>query len=289
MKNYYMAMNDYKESLKFLDGLLEDKKYNEVIAKADFMLKDTTDRAMIALLLYEKGKAYYHLEKHSEARNALTQALAVIDDLPNDEYKGEMLFHIASVYQVMGNVNNSQNIYERVLALLPPYHHYHLAAVHNLGDMYKRQNEYIKAKEYFEECYNKSVEHKNNFMAAYSSENLAELEALKGDKEACIKWLESALRYSREAGDDRLVALVNMVISMLQDAEFNDVVNIGNSIRELGAHRAHDVADAFFTFSTLLPHELEKRYINEAVMIYSEIGDGYMEQKAIEKLQALKN
>ena len=277
-----------EEMEKYINALIDEKKYDEALSYIDNLIEKTLDKKTLALLFYEKGKLIFYMEKYREATQYIIESLSLLEDMEDSEFKGEVMFHIASMYIIMGDLTNAEKILKKILEILPENHHFHLAAIHNLGDLYKRAGDMKKAEQYFMECYNKASKYGDNFMAAYSSENLSELYAMEKDKENTIKWLQISLPYSRKAGDNRLVPLIELIISMLNGKEADEIIKRANEIKNISTPHAHDIADAFYNYSPLLDKNIAKKLLNEAALIYSEVGNGYMERKCVERLNELK-
>lgn len=281
-------MMSYLEMERLLEEMIEEKKYADVLEYVDIMMKETSDRKMLALLLYERGKAQYFSGDYRGAMESIEKAHSLIDDMEDSEFKYGILFHIAAMYTVTGDFDSAESMYHVILEKLPEENHFHLSALHNLGEMQKKRGDMEGAMKYLKECYEKSVKYGDNFLAAYSAENLAEIYAGMEDKEESIKWLETALPLSRKAGDSRLVPMIELTLKMLNGEDPDKVLERAEEIKKMGADHAHDMADMFYTFSNLLPDERARIYLKEAVLIYSETGDGYMEKKSIEKLEEMR-
>ena len=281
-------MTSVGELEKYINALIEEKKYDEALSYIDDSIEKTLDKKTLALLLYEKGKLTLYMEKYGEAHQLIIDALSLLDDMEDDEFKGEVMFHISGLYMLLGDLTSAEKILQKILKILPEEHHFHLAAIHNLGDLYKRTGNLEKAEKYFLDCYEKSAKYGDNFMAAYSSEDLAEHYAMKKDKENTIKWLQTSLPYSRKAGDNRLVPLITLVLEMLEGKETEYIIKRANEIKSMSTPHAHDIADAFYNYSPLLEKEKAKRLLNEAALIYTEVGNGYMQRKCVERLEELR-
>ncbi len=281
-------MTQYIEIERYLEELIEEGKYNEAISIANWEINQSKDRNLMALLLYEKGKALYFSGDQMGAMESIKQAHSLVDDMEESDSKYEMLFHIAGLYLMAGDMENSKRMYHTVLGNLPENNHFYLASLHNIGEIYKREDDLKNAEKYFTRCYNLSVKHGDNFMAAYSAENLAELYAVKGDRKKSEEWLKIALPLSRKAGENRLVPLIDLALRMLKGEKNEYILERVEEIKRLGTHHAHDMADMLLIFSVLLKREDAIKYVKEAILIYSEIGDGYMEKKGIEYLETLE-
>ncbi len=286
MSIYYLSMSEFEETKRMIDAMFAERDYASVIEFINKKMAETTDKAFLSLLLYEKGKVLYYMGKIKESQELLDESLSLLDNLSTD-LQGVILFSIASVYLVMGEVHNAEMLFRKTLEILPETDHHYIAALNNLGDMYKRQEKYSEAENYFKKCYHLSLATSNNFMAAYSSEGLAGIYAVRGMKSETRELLERALKYSRDAGDTRLVRLLEITLKMLNGTPIDVVKRESMDFMKLGTYRAHDIADAFMIYSSLLPSNEQKVYLREAINIYSDVGDVYMEGKAIKRLESL--
>ncbi len=281
-------MNDYLETERLLEEMIREGRYDDAVDHINRMMREYTDRKMLALLLYELGKARYFMGDHAGAIESVKEAHSLIDDMDDCEFKYAMLFHIAALYSLTGDMDNAERMYLKVMDNLPEGNHFHLSAMHNLGEMRKKTGDVDNAMRILEDCHHKAIKYGDNFIAAYSAENLAEMHAMRGDREGTVSWLEKALSLARKAGDNRLVPMIELTLRMLRGEDAERIMNRADEIKNMGADHAHDMADMFYIFSRLLPKELQRIYLERAVILYGETGDGYMRNRSIERLEQMR-
>ena len=282
------SMSAVGEIEEHVNYLISEKKFKEALDFLNSEIENTLDRGIIALLLYEKAKVTHYMGEHRDSMKYLTESLSLIEEMDDTEFKGEVMFHIASMYMVTGELDKAKKLLERILSILPEDSHFYLAAMHNMGDLYKREGNYEQSLNYFKNCFSKATKYGDNFMAAYASENLAEYYAQEGSVENAIKWLKTSLPFARRAGDNRLVPLIDLVLMMLEGADYEEISKRANEIKTISLPHAHDVADAFYNYSLLLPKDKAKLLLRDAILIYSEVGNGTMQQKCTERMQKLE-
>lgn len=125
------------------DALLE-KNLNEAYAKAVEQLRAEIARHPDnARLHYSLGTFYSRTQQIEQSLEHYRRAIAL------DSRQKEALFNLASSYEALGRPEKAAGYYERVLALDGKKDYLDQHAYKHLGEIYERQGDAAKAKEYF--------------------------------------------------------------------------------------------------------------------------------------------
>ncbi len=283
-------MEGYKEIGEEIEHMINEKKYNETLEFIDAKIKTSSDKKLLSLLLYKRGRVYYYLNRFKDVEKSLTGCLSVIDDVQDPEFKGELIFHIATLYLLMGDLDNALHLYEEVLNTLEENSYYHLIALHNIADIHKRIGNYETAMKNFKICYDKAIEYGDNPIGVYASYNIAEIYAINGDRKRAKEYIEKSIALAKKSGKrgEPWIMEEEVSLSILNGDNFEKIKTIAEKIKKRGTYNAHNIADTYYAFSVFSDQTTRKKLLEEAILLYSEAGDGYMRKKAIEKLELEK-
>lgn len=106
---------------------------------------------LIAKSLYSVATASYHLQKHKEAMNALTQLSELLEILKKGYLKGSMYLLYGNLYKDLGNFNEALKSFDLAIQYLQQKNCWNLYGYILLGKgiTYKKMGEYNQALTYF--------------------------------------------------------------------------------------------------------------------------------------------
>ena len=281
-------MAEIKNIQNKIEKLIGQKRYIEAIEYVDHELNNTSDKLTQAMLLFEKGKAQYWNDQRDVAMQNITKSLSILEEFEDENLVGDLIFHIAGLYLLIGDLVNSKKIYVHLINKLPEGNKYRLGSMQNLAGIYRKSGDITKAKDYLKDTVSEAKKYGEEVMSAYSCENLSEIYAMQLDRENAKTWMEKAIDFAEKTNEQRILRSGKLALLILKDPDINKILEEGNKIKNNGMPYPHDVADIYYAFSSFTPTDSRKKLIEEAILLYSETGDGEMRKKAIEILEAMK-
>ncbi len=196
--------------------------------------------------------------------------------------KGRIALYIGGLFLYVGDAYNSLKFYREALKYLPECSDDYIRVIYNMGEVQKRIGNLEDAKEKFESCYSRAVRMGNVKLEVYSAENIAEMHVINGNFEEAREWLMKALKSSEKLEEERGKLIVKLAYAIMNDNE-EDIEKISKRFKSMGLE--HDMADIYYYYSDLASPKLRDKLLKEASFIFSDLGDGRMLSKVLNKLQ----
>ena len=275
-------MKEFEDIEKEIDKKISKKEFEKAWNIIDKKIKESYDRKLISFLLYKKAEVEFYMGKQEDAMRDISRSLGILEDIEDRDFKGEIMFHLGRIFAFMGDLENSEKIYKKVVEIFPESNYFYLASISNLGDIYKRLEKMDISLKYFERAYKNSIKNEMWRISTYAAGNIGELYALKGDKENAREWVKKALELSKKFDEKRIRHALNLSIGIIE-GDVKKIEEYSQKLKEM--NYTHDVAEVYYVFSNVANEKIRDKLLREAIFIYSELGDKYMEREAIKKLE----
>ncbi len=274
-------MKHFEEIEKEIDDRISKNELREALELIERKIKESSDEKLISFLLYKKAAIEFFRENQGEAIKNISKSLGVLNDIEDLYFKGEIMFHLAGLFSLMGDFEKGMKLYNKVLKIFPENNYFYLGALNNLGEIHKRKGDIENSLNCFKNAYESSIKNGEFKVSGYTCESLAELYAMKKDKKTAQEYLERALEIAKRVNDERLINFVKLSLAVIKGEE-SGIKEYSDKLRR--KNYSHDVADSFYIFSEVGNEKLREKLLRDAIFLYSEIGDKYMEREAIKKL-----
>jgi len=277
---------DLKALQKKVEDLVWRGKEDEALSLLDEAIGNTADKKMMVQLLLSKARIFILFKKDMDkGMENLDLALKLVEDIEDDEFRGQMLNTAAGILLYTGDNYNAMRFYKKALENLREGSYDYLRVLNNIGEAYKRVGELEDAKKYFEMAYKMAKERNEKRIMIYTGENIGEIYALQNNWKNAEEWLNKSLKIAEEIDEERMVLYINLVFALVE-GKMEEVEKIGKLMKKRGY--LHELADAYYYFHIFAPKPIAESCLKEAIEIYGEIKDGSMQNAAIESLQRLE-
>ncbi|OYT58687.1 hypothetical protein B6U71_04060 [Euryarchaeota archaeon ex4484_178] len=278
---------DLKALQKKVEDLVWRGKEDEALSLLDEAIGNTADKKMMVQLLLSKARIFILFKKDMDrGMENLDLALKLVEDIEDNEFRGQMLNTAAGMLLYTGDKYNAIRFYKKALENLREGSYDYLRVLNNIGEAYKRVGELEDAKKYFEMTYKMAKERNEKRIMIYTGgENIGEIYALQNNWKNAEEWLNKSLKIAEEIDEERMVLYINLVFALVE-GKMEEVEKIGKLMKKRGY--PHELADAYYYFHIFAPKPIAESCLKEAIEIYGEIKDGSMQNAAIERLQRLE-
>ena len=277
---------DLKALQKKVEDLVWRGKEDEALSLLDEAIGNTADKKMMVQLLLSKARIFILFKKDMDkGMENLDLALKLVEDIEDNEFRGQMLNTAAGMLLYIGDKYNAIRFYKKALENLREGSYDYLRVLNNIGEAYKRVGELEDAKKYFEMTYKMAKERNEKRIMIYTGENIGEIYALQNNWKNAEEWLNKSLKIAEEIDEERMVLYINLVFALVE-GKMEEVEKIGKLMKKRGY--PHELADAYYYFHIFAPKPIAESCLKEAIEIYGEIKDGSMQNAAIERLQRLE-
>ncbi len=276
MDNWWDAINSIE---KKIDGM----KYEDAINYLESEIHNTDDTEILAIYLFER--AYLKLKKSlsNEGLLDLNRALEWILDMENSELKGYLLIRIGNLYLRTGEIYAAMDTFKDASKNFSENSKEYIEILNGMGEAYKRMEDIEKALLFYKEAYTRSKEIGYTDVEFLSAKNIAEVYSLKGDKSNAEIWLDRAFNAAEKEGDEGIRTYLKLCRAMLE-GDIEKVRELAEILKNKAVPFPYMVADAFYYYSNFISKDLKGDILREALLIYSDIGDGNMRDYCIKKL-----
>jgi len=266
-----------------IERLIEMKEYEKALEILDEKIANSDSPDLLTLCFIEKAKIMGLTKEPHKMEVNIYNAVNIFYDIKDRNYRGKMALYIGGLFLFLGDTYNALKFYKKALEDLPPDSYDHIRALYNLGEVQKRMGELEEAKEKFSQCYYRARESGMTKIEGYAAENMAEIHMTENKKDEAKKWLGRAWFAVKRGEDRRIRYTVELAIAIV-NGDDERVEEIGTLMKNMGME--HDVADTYYYYADAAPSELREKLLKEAVLIYSDLGDGKMKALALRKLES---
>ena len=265
-----------------IDELISKNKFEDALEYIEKKMKESNDIRIISLCMYERARIEITIGKIEEGENDLSKTIDLLYYISDENFRGRLQMYIAGLYLYEGDMDNAIRMYQEAKKNLSRGSYDYLRLLNNIGEVYKRIGEIEKALKYFEKCYRESINKGHYKIGGYAAENIAEIYALREDRKKVEKFLKESLDLFKKVDDKKMINYISLALSILGNDREN-AENLKDELIKMGF--PHDAADAYYFFSEFAEDELRNYLLKDAVLMFSELGDGYMREKALEKME----
>ena len=275
-------MENWWDAIKSVEKKIDEMRFEESINYIDSLIHESDDTELLAIYLFEK--AYLKI-KNGFMREGLLDMNRTLEwtlDLKNSKMKGYLLTKIGNLYLHTGEIYTAIETFKEASKNFSEDSKEYIEILNGMGEAYKRMEDFEKSHLFYKEAYMKSKEIGYIEAEIFSAENIAEVYSLRKNRDSAEIWLDRAINAAENETEEiktYLELCKNMIMGNLKK-----VREIAENLKNKSSPFPYMVADAFYYYSNFLPKDLQKEFLRDALLIYSDIGDGNMKDNCIRKL-----